>query len=624
MFEKPKATSVVAMEIDAFVLRGLVLSLLRGKLRIETTFNFLISDFDAGSIKSITEEQRSQLDDLVHQHLLVTSLNMSHLLVRPLELSLVKDKDIRAVLSSQVEMLLPYPIENAVVDRLLLSQDKEGSRLTILAARKDHVVSHLADWNALGIEPEVVSADPQALALFAHHFYPNMEMHYVLHLRISHSLCILVDKGKLIAAQSISHGVFGLISAYSRLAGMDLIDAYKQLATFDLNLKDEALQSELEILRQQVTRTLYALTKQTKGKSADGVLMTGIGSEIKGIREALCLPLNKEIIPVFPGAPIITDNPRIAAIIEKVKTVFVESGAYEKLCSFLASSKIKAKVSSLYSRLIELLPIKAVEPGIELSARELEIFALPIGAALSALPLKCDQVNFRQGEFAYPAPWKRLKKVLTGYFLLCVGLAAALTFYGIAYVSYREVEIRQRYLELLDVMNKPYNDFESEFTSKYPSSYSGNLQNGLIPLENLSNEQIQSRLMYLEKEVQSTPQIYPLQPNIPLVSDVLAWIGTHQAFIGADEESPSLEIENFQYSLVKKPDPTKKQEKYQVKIDLEFYSPTPKMARAFHDALITPNEIVDDKGEIKWSSNRDSYRTSFYLKDRTSYTAHSP
>jgi len=59
-----------------------------------------------------------------------------------------------------------------------------------------------------------------------------------------------------------------------------------------------------------------------------------------------------------------------------------------------------------------------------------------------------------------------------------------------------------------------------------------------------------------------------------------------------------LQIENLSYSMVKRPELTKKQERYQVKVELEFTSPTPKLAREFHDALIAPNDLVDPKGDI--------------------------
>ena len=83
--------------------------------------------------------------------------------------------------------------------------------------------------------------------------------------------------------------------------------------------------------------------------------------------------------------------------------------------------------------------------------------------------------------------------------------------------------------------------------------------------------------------------------------------------------TPLIQLESFSYGMLKRPEQSKKQEKYQVKVEFEFTTATPKLAREFHDALIAPNEIVDPKGEIKWSSNRGRYKTSFFLKDKTIY-----
>jgi type IV pilus assembly protein PilM len=89
--------------------------------------------------------------------------------------------------------------------------------------------------------------------------------------------------------------------------------------------------------------------------------------------------------------------------------------------------------------------------------------------------------------------------------------------------------------------------------------------------------------------------------------------------MGESPLAPLIQIDTFSYTMTKHPDQKQRLEKYQVKVDLEFSSITPKAAREFHDALIAPNAIVDPKGEIKWGTNKNKYRTSFYLKDRTLY-----
>ena len=60
-------------------------------------------------------------------------------------------------------------------------------------------------------------------------------------------------------------------------------------------------------------------------------------------------------------------------------------------------------------------------------------------------------------------------------------------------------------------------------------------------------------------------------------------------------------------------------EHYAVRVDIDFTAPSGARAREFYDALNSPNPFVDPKEEVKWSSNKGRYQTSFFLKDRTQY-----
>lgn len=565
MFDKPRASHVLGLDLDDFSFKGAAVSISRNKIKIDSLFDYLIDPSEVNHVKPLyTDEQKAHLTALAGSCLVVTAAATEDVLVRPLEMHLTKDKDIDAALAFQVEPILPYPPENALVDKILLSKDKEGSKLSVVAIRKDHLTRHLELWRNLDIESEIVSAAPQALALFSNTFYKTEEPIYVLQLGISNSFCCLLDNGKLIAAQTVPGGIKNLLEIYAQENNIDLPAAYAQLVQQQQPYSlGENTKTAVEALRLNITRTTYALAKQFKNKEIKQILITGPGALLAGLHETLCASLNKTLLT--SGTDTTTD----------------------------------------------------------ISQHDQLLYALPIGEALSALPNQ-DQINFRQQEFTYPEPWKRLKQPILQYFFLFLGVAAALTIFGKAYVLHQEGETKRQYLELLNAMNKPYNEFEKEFTTKFPSSR--NLAEGeVIPPGDLTTDEIKSRLSTLEKEIQSTPQIFPLQPNTPLVSDVLAWITSHPIVVnkGSGEEGDNkvggLQIESFNYTMVKRPEPTKKQEKYQVKVELEFSTPTPKLAREFHDALIAPNDIVDPKGEIKWGSNRDLYRTSFYLKDKTMY-----
>jgi len=574
MSDKPNALHTLGLDLNSQKLRGAQLCLRKGKPFLEHVFEIELETADPSTqlTPSLLEKspEGQALLSCMKRDLIVTCLNASEILIRQLEVKLKKEADIDAVLAFQSEPILPYPVENAIVDRVKLSETPEGSLLAVYAARKDHVQHHLEQWHALQIEPEVVSCSPAALAAFTGLFALSDKPQFVLHLGSANTLCLLTKQGKLHAAQTCSQGTDSLIHAFEQDKSANQAIAAGDLRSLNFaELQKEScphLAEAVENMRLDVVRTLYALSKQAKGDDISQILLTGEGAAFNNLTAVLCQSMQKPLI------------------------------------------------------------VPATDSQFNLTPAELQKFAIPIGAALTALPHYKDQINFRQQEIAYPNPWRRYKKIIAIYTGICLCLAVAFYFMSNAYVKYREDQLRQQYSELLEFIHKPYTELEKEFDAKA----SGKKVSGLeeVPnIKSLTETDLINRLHYLENDLQSSPYYYPLLPNVPTVSDVLAWLSTHPNVIAKDPKSgalkPLLQIENFNYSLVKRPDQTKKQDKYQVKVEIEFSSPTPKLAREFHDALIATNAIVDPKGEVKWSTNRGLYRASFFLKDKTAYPSSS-
>lgn len=517
MLEKPNAPHTLGIDRDGPSLLCAQLAWTKGKPLLEQILEIdHVKPLDTDAPQLISKK-----------HLTVTCLDSEEVLIRSMEIKLKKERDVDAVLAFQAEPLLPYPLENAILDRILLSQTDDGTLLTLLAARKDHVEQHLDKYHALQINPEVVSCVPAALTFFSNLVAADANPRFVVHLGHDWTTCILVKDGKLMAAQSTHANIEHLML--------------------------DSASPEFDGFQREVARLLSAISKQSKTPEMNQVLFTGKGAANGKFCEELCRKINKSaIIPVVPL-------------------------------------------------------------GFEISITELQRFAVAIGAALSALPFAANQINFRQNELAYPHPWKRLKQPIALYFALCICLAAAFYFFGKSYIEYHEDQERQEYANLLATMNKSYPDFEKEYERKM-----GLANDEPRKIESLSLNEIGDRLSYLQKDLKESPDSFPLQPNIPRVSDVLAWLSTHPN-VSAKDGAPLLQIDNFSYAMVKRPELKKKQEKYQIKVEIEFSAPTAKLAREFHDALIAPNDIVDPKGEVKWNANKGKYRASFFLKDKTAY-----
>ena len=237
-----------------------------------------------------------------------------------------------------------------------------------------------------------------------------------------------------------------------------------------------------------------------------------------------------------------------------------------------------------------------------------EKFVLPFGGAVGSLVGKTNGINLREKRLQPPLPWKRTSPrlfLLASAFLLAL---SALFIAGVSYLSWKEDLLREKWAFTLSLLGKSEEQFEEHFIEKGGGR--------ATDLALLSPRDIVARAHFVQKDLASTPILFPLHPNVPKVTDLLAWFATLDEVVGEEER---LQITSLQYSMVKRPEMEKKQEKYQVKVDLEFTTPSPKWAREFHDLLINPNPFVDPKGEVKWNVTRGSYKTSFLLKDQTAY-----
>lgn len=218
---------------------------------------------------------------------------------------------------------------------------------------------------------------------------------------------------------------------------------------------------------------------------------------------------------------------------------------------------------------------------LSISPDKLLQFGYAIGVALSA----ADEANthFRKKEFSHRHPWKRHKKLLVTYFLLIGALFASFAVLENTVLSNQERNILQK-------------------------------KQALFAIEEKSESNRPSEIAQMEKEILSRPNTFPLLPGVPKVSDFLAWLSTHTEI---DEQL--IHIENIHYAMIKRPDFSKKNDRYQVRVEIELKAQNPSVAQLFYEALNKPNSFVDSKREIEWKAGRGKYQTSFYLKDKTRY-----
>lgn len=469
------------------------------------------------------EEAKNLLDSLpeVQDALFISSLPPQETLIRRLKIKLTSPKAVEEAFNFQVEPLLPYPFENALLDKWVIEKQEDASWMGFGTVKKEVMRETLKHFEELGLDPEVLSIEPIALCHLANYCSAPVPLCFLVHLGETSSSCLLMKEGKLVSFHTIA-------------GGLKTLEEGQSLASF----------------LQLIEWNLLAQLKETKLTEKPALLVTGAARP--DIEQALQEHLALQKITLTSPDP-----------------------------SF---------------------PPELLAP-----------YAIPLGLALSAQPKAPSPVNFRSQEFTFSKPWKRFKRPLYLYAGLCGLLAIATYFLGVSAYRYQENRLKEQYLALLTQSQKPYEDFEKSFEKKFGVEER-------VSLEALTSSGLYPRLDFLEKEIRAMPDTFPLYPQVPKVTETLAWLSTHPVLkCSGSEGDDCFRIDSFHYTMVKRPEQTKKNEKYQVKIDLEFSTSSPRLAREFHDALINPNDFVDPQGEIKWNATKGKYRTSFFLKDKTFY-----
>jgi len=215
-----------------------------------------------------------------------------------------------------------------------------------------------------------------------------------------------------------------------------------------------------------------------------------------------------------------------------------------------------------------------VEKPASAAGGDLQAYGLAIGTAIAAA--RDDAPNFRQQEHAYSRPWLRYRKPLLAYAFLICALTGALFFFERSVIARKHQTLDQE-LASLQAFEQTSGDLEA-----------------------------------VRASIQARPDTYPLAPQIPRVSDLLAWFSTHP-------DLQDIEITEIHYAMTSRPQMSRPKAPYGVEVSLRFTAPSPTLARIAQDALTAANPFADKQKEIACRSSGGVYTCRFTLKDKTRY-----
>ncbi len=134
----------------------------------------------------------------LQRQFIVTGLHSNEILMRHLQLNLSSRSAIKSALPFQLEGLLPYPIEESILQSITTRLNKKETAVTVLSSPRKKITAHLNQWAQREIDPDFVSCVPTALYRFARHLFPQDDALIVFHLGHEQICAIIIAEGRLV------------------------------------------------------------------------------------------------------------------------------------------------------------------------------------------------------------------------------------------------------------------------------------------------------------------------------------------------------------------------------------------------------------------------------------------
>lgn len=131
----------------------------------------------------------------------VVAMETDEVLTRQIKVPVIKPKEIMAALNFEAESLLPYPLDEALLNYEIIEKKEEETHLTLLSAKKEHLKRLLEFYKQIGIDPDHVVSIPQALASLSKELFQSDEVRLMMHVGDKKGTLALVKGGKLLIAR---------------------------------------------------------------------------------------------------------------------------------------------------------------------------------------------------------------------------------------------------------------------------------------------------------------------------------------------------------------------------------------------------------------------------------------
>ncbi len=269
---------------------------------------------------------------------IVTTIPSDHIITRNVEFPIMSGDELEQAMKWEAEEYLPFSIEEARFDYLLIDQDEETLKILLVAVKQDILDKIQATFKRIGLKPKVLNIQPMALLSLLKYqdAIGDEETVAVIDLGASSTQVVVGDKKNIYLSRSIDIGGQSFTNLLMENMQIDFLKAeeykYKNgladsdesysegetfsemdipLAEVAVSVSEEGFSGSLEDeLTEEISRSLEYYAMKSRGKAVDKIYLAGGGSRLQGIKELISEHIDRDIILLNPFENFNIENAR--------------------------------------------------------------------------------------------------------------------------------------------------------------------------------------------------------------------------------------------------------------------------------------------------------------------------
>ncbi len=227
-----------------------------------------------------------------------SAISSAHAIFKKLTLPFSDREKIKLVIEHEIERLLPFPLDDALVDFVVSSVDASSGQAQVLAAaiQKQYMIRHLALFAQAGIDPTTVTVGAFALqdvhTLVAQKDRDGLQV--IIDIGFGATTIVCLHQGAMVEVRALPTGISSLAKKLSAQLNINAARALELMLRFGMNGgEDKQYQASIADLINQlldeVEQTVAGCVQVISDtEKPDAITLLGGGSEIAGITDAVC------------------------------------------------------------------------------------------------------------------------------------------------------------------------------------------------------------------------------------------------------------------------------------------------------------------------------------------------